>query len=135
MFEFAERSLGSTAGGIIVYFVHGTVGQRLFGTSPLPDGNCYTNGRLSDNLAHNLSYTVMQDNYLKGQGLGSSYLLENYIDFGYIGVAVFSLVLGRILIYFMRGIKYNNLLNIIFSGFSYRDFYMPRPRQQGGSLL
>lgn len=120
-----------TFGGIIDYFVHGTVGQRLFGTSPLPDGNCYTNGRLSNNLAHNLSYTVMQDNYLKGQGLGSSYLLENYIDFGYIGVAVFSLVLGGILIYFMRGIKYNNLLNIIIMVSLTGIFYIPRAEATG----
>lgn len=120
-----------TFGGIIDYIVHGNVGQLLFGTEALPEGNCWTNGRISNNLSHNLSYVVMQDDYLNGRGLGSSYILENYIDFGYIGVAVFSIVLGGLLIWFMRGIGKNNLLNAIMLISLTEIFYIPRAEATG----
>lgn len=120
-----------TFGGIIDYIVHGNVGQFIFGTEALPEGNCWTNGRISNNLSHNLSYVVMQEDYLNGRGLGSSYILENYIDFGYIGVAVFSIILGGLLIWFMRGIGKNNLLNTIMLVSLTEIFYIPRAEATG----
>lgn len=120
-----------TFGEIIDYIVHGNVGQALFGTEALPEGNCWTNGRLSNNLSHNLSYAIMQQDYLKGRGLGSSYILENYIDFGYLGVMVFSLILGALLIWFIRGIGKNNLLNTIILVSLTEIFYIPRAEATG----
>lgn len=120
-----------TFGGIIDYIVHGNIGQLLFGTEALPEGNCWTNGRISNNLSHNLSYVIMKEEYLSGRGLGSSYILENYIDFGYIGVAVFSIILGGLLIWFMRGIGKSNLLNAIMLISLTEIFYIPRAEATG----
>ena len=120
-----------TFGGIIDYIVHGNIGQLLFGTEALPEGNCWTNGRISNNLSHNLSYVIMKEEYLSGRGLGSSYILENYIDFGYIGIAVFSIILGGLLIWFMCGIGKSNLLNAIMLISLTEIFYIPRAEATG----
>lgn len=41
---------------------------------------------ISNSLAHNLAYVYRKDEYLAGNGNGSSYLLEIFADYGYIGV-------------------------------------------------
>ena len=38
------------------------------------------------------------EEYLAGHGCGSSYLLELFIDYGYLGICVFSLGLGYLLL-------------------------------------
>lgn len=102
-----------TFGGFIDYIIHGRIGQRLFGSIPLPDYNCVENGTISNNLAHNLAYTMEKSSYLSGRGWGSSYILENYIDFGYLGVLVFSILLGIFLIWVVRKKTKNILVNTI----------------------
>ncbi len=47
-----------------------------------------------DSFAHWLSYTVNSDLYLKGYGMGSSYIAETYFAFGTLGVVIFNLILG-----------------------------------------
>lgn len=120
-----------TFGGIIDYFTYGTIGQKIFGTQALPDFNCYENARLSNNFSHNLSYLVFKDQYLNGHGLGSCYIIENFIDFGYVGIIVFNLVLGILLIYMMRGMKKNHLINTILLLFLTGIFYIPRAEATG----
>lgn len=102
-----------TFGGFIDYIVHGRIGQKLFGSMPLPDYNCVENGTISNNLAHNLAYTMEKDSYLSGRGWGSSYILENYIDFGYLGVFIFSVLLGIFLIWVVSKKTKNILINTI----------------------
>lgn len=87
-----------TFGGFIDYILHGNIGQKLFGTSPLPSGNNEINGLYSNNFSHNFSYISFKKDYLEGRGRGSSYILENYFDFGYIGVIIFSLILGAVMV-------------------------------------
>lgn len=120
-----------TFGGIIDYIIHGKLGEFLFGTEALPEGNCWTNGRISNNLSHNLSYLIMKDEYLKGRGLGSSYILENYIDFGYIGIVIFSIILGCLLIWFMYGFGKNYLINTIILVSLMQIFFIPRAEATG----
>lgn len=120
-----------TFGGIIDYITHGQMGQILFGTSGFPDGNNLITARESNSLAHNLSYVILKDRYLNGQGVGSSYLLENYLDFGYIGVVLFSLVLGGLLIFGMYWMKKNILLRTIVLVSLTSIFFMPRAEATG----
>ena len=120
-----------TFGGIIDYFLHGTLGQHLFGNQPLPSYNCYENARQSNNFSHALSYLYLKDDYLNGQGLGSCYIMENYVDFGYMGVILFSLVIGVLLIFFMRGMKKNVLLNTIILVSLTGIFFIPRAEATG----
>lgn len=120
-----------TFGGIIDYFLHGTVGQKIFGTVALPSYNCYENARMSNNLSHGLSYLILKDDYLNGQGVGSCYIMENYIDFGYMGVVLFSLLIGVLLIFFMRGMEKNVLVNTIILVSLTGIFYIPRAEATG----
>lgn len=98
--KLPERAFRNyTFGGIIDYFKFGSIGQKLWGTIPLESGNNLRNALESNSFAHNMSYISKGQQYLDGEGWGSSYLLETYVDYGYLGVAVFSLVLGMLLVY------------------------------------
>lgn len=46
------------------------------------------------------------DGYNSGQGLGSQYLAELYIDFGYIGIILFSIILGCVIYILSNFYKY-----------------------------
>lgn len=49
-------------------------------------------------FAHMVSFLAIPDVYLRGSGYGSSYVAELFVDFGYIGVAVGSLLYGFVLV-------------------------------------
>lgn len=87
-----------TFGGIIDYIYYGTIGQKLWGTVAFPSGNCIEKAVYSHNLSHHLSYISLKESYLQGRGWGSSYLLENYVDYGYIGVLILGIGLGVLLV-------------------------------------
>lgn len=128
------RDLGPkqyTFGGIIDYIVHGTLGQKLWGTEALPLGNGEINGKLSNSFAHNFSYVSMNQDYISGRGRGSSYLLENYFDFGYIGVVVFGIILGAVLIYMVQWFGKRILSNTIILIILTNIFFMPRAEATG----
>lgn len=120
-----------TFGTMIDYVIHGRVGQLLFGTEALPEGNNIINGTESNSLAHNLSYLTRGDEYLQGKGWGSSYVLENYIDFNYVGVIIFSLVLGLFLVKALQCTGQKILWNIIVLVSLLNIFYIPRAESTG----
>ena len=91
-----------TFGPIIDYFYRGNIGGMLFGTTPLPENNSIELAFESNSYAHNISYIVMGDDYLQGHGIGSSYIMELFTDYRYIGVFVFSIILGIILVAMMK---------------------------------
>lgn len=120
-----------TFGGMIDYIKHGTLGQLIFGTDPLPAGNCDINGIHSNNLSHNLSYITMRKDYLSGRGRGSSYLLETYFDFGYIGVILFSLLLGALLVLMVHKFGKNVLGSTIILVSLTTIYFIPRAEATG----
>lgn len=120
-----------TFGGMIDYILYGRIGQKVWGTEALPSINCWANGRLSNNLSHNFAYLYMKEDYLKGRGYGSSYLIENYVDFGYIGVAIFSLTLGVLLVYMLRRFGRNTLIDTIVLVSLTTIFFIPRAEATG----
>lgn len=120
-----------TFGGMIDYILYGRIGQKVWGTEALPSINCWANGRLSNNLSHNFAYLYMKEDYLKGRGYGSSYLIENYVDFGYIGVAIFSLTLGVLLVYMLRRFGRNTLMDTIVLVSLTTIFFIPRAEATG----
>lgn len=103
----------------------------LWGTEALPSINCVENGTLSNNLGHNFAYMYLKEDYLKGRGYGSSYLIENYVDFGYIGVAIFSLILGILLVYMLRRFGRNTLIDTIVLVSLTTIFFIPRAEATG----
>ncbi len=120
-----------TFGGIIDYIYRGTLGQKIFGTEGLPSGNTLENAELSHNLSHHLSYATMKEEYLSGRGWGSSYILESYVDFDYIGVLIIGLIIGFFLIYsvywFGRKVFVNTVILMALTTF----FFIPRAEATG----
>lgn len=56
-------------------------------------------------LANYLTYTYQNKRFLAGGGMGSSFIAEAWLDFGYFGVVVFSFIYGVILSKFYMLIK------------------------------
>lgn len=79
-----------------------------------------------NNFGQTISYLALGDKYLEGHGLGTQYIAELYVDFGYAAVFVFNLALGILLILFAKVEKSNIiLLSYIFILFS-KIIYIPR---------
>lgn len=87
---------------IIEYFSKGNL-AILFGGRPFTATNNSMELALqSDRYPHNISYIVMKEEYLEGHGIGSSYIMEIYTDYGLAGVFLFSILLGILFILMMR---------------------------------
>lgn len=85
-------NINYTFGPIIEFFQSGTIAQFLGGRSPYTgiDAALYGN-----NLGATLSYLHLgADSYLAGNGIGSSYIAELFIDYGLIGVLIYNYFLG-----------------------------------------
>lgn len=128
-----ERKMRNyTFGGFLDYIFHGSIAQKFFGASPLPDGNNMINALESNSFAHNFSYIAKgKEAYLSGEGCGSSYILETYTDFGYIGVIVFSFLLGALLIYALHLLKKNLLIFTMVLVSLMKIFFIPRAEALG----
>lgn len=98
-----------TFGSFIDSFKFGFLGQKLFHGIGLPSTNSPEKGMISNSLAHNLAYVYRKDEYLAGNGNGSSYLLELFADYGYMGVFIASILLGIILVLLVISLKRNNI--------------------------
>ncbi|QDW73662.1 O-antigen polysaccharide polymerase Wzy [Lachnospiraceae bacterium KGMB03038] len=120
-----------TFGGIVDYFLHGTIAQKFFGAVPLDNVNSIRNAMLSNNFSHNMSYISKGDKYLAGQGWGSSYLLETYVDYGYIGIILYSFVLALVLVIGIRILKKYCLGGIIILLMLTEVFFAPRAEATG----
>jgi oligosaccharide repeat unit polymerase len=95
-----------TFGGIIDYFKYSKTAQILWGGLSFGEGNNLSRALYSNSFAHRMSYTALGQEYLNGHGLGSSYILETFADFGYSGIIVFSILMGMFLaamIYIIKG--------------------------------
>lgn len=125
------RPVNYTFGGIIDYLYRGSIGQIIFHTEPLTSYNSIFNAENSNSLSHVLSYVSMNERYLQGRGRGSSYLLEVAIDFGFIGVFMFSVLLGGLLLYMVYGFGKKMLVNTIILVCLQNIFFMPRAEATG----
>jgi oligosaccharide repeat unit polymerase len=116
---------GYSFGGFADYILYGPIGTNLFGITNLYTGNNIHLAVQGHSFAHANAYYAHW-NYLGGEGYGSSYLLELYQDFGYAGIAVFSLAFGALLIVtqtmFQKGWFRGTLVLTSATFF----FYMPR---------
>lgn len=127
-------------GMVIDSLLHNSISSKIFSFPELGSGNNMLAVLNSNNLAHPLSYLVMGDSYLMGHGRGTSYVLENYLDFGFLGVVILSAILGRVISclnsslffksYYIRILALLTMLNLIllprftYSGFFYYFFDM-----------
>lgn len=84
-----------TFGSLIDYVTRGPLGQAL-GNKPLPGNNSLEMALESNSFSHAMSF-LTHSNYLGGEGYGSSFTIELFVDFGWLGVLVGGIVLGALL--------------------------------------
>jgi len=99
-----------TFGPFTDYILFGSIGHRLFGNPIIGNSNSVAKAVYGSSLAHSAMYGVFPERYLQGWGKGSSYVIENYLDWGFAGVFIFSLVLGAVLILMFHMLKQGNTL-------------------------
>lgn len=114
-----------TFGPFIDQVLYSRIGLWLFGTDPLPVGNCAELAARSHKLAEPISF-VAHPGYLEGHGLGSSYLLEVFTDYGYIGIAAYSFILGIFLLYCLDAMKKGWFIKTVVLILFTDLFYIPR---------
>ena len=80
----------------------------------------------ADSLAADIAYHLYGDNAFKGYGLGSSFIMEVYHDYGFIGLAVYSMLLGMLLAS-LSAISWRNLIvDALKLRILLEIFYIPR---------
>lgn len=114
-----------TFGPFIDYFKYSTISQTLFATEDLPTGNNEIRALKSSSYSHIISYLSRPD-YLDGHGYGSSFLLETYTDFGYLGIIIYSLILGYFLAIIPELLKKNLFISSIVLISTLNIFIIPR---------
>lgn len=117
-----------TMGNLIDRLVQGRIGRMVTDEEEFGSGNNIRIVEHGNNMAHRLSYVYFgEDVYLQGHGRGSSFLLENYYDGGYLLIGIFSFVLGLFLSYsvnlMMRG---SFLINYFIISALSQFFILPR---------
>lgn len=112
---------------IIEYITRGNLGI-LFGGTPFVSANNSIELALeSDRYAHNISYIVLGQDYLAGHGIGGSYVMEIYTDYGMLGIFLLSIIMGISFIFMMKssykpGILLFSITLLILNNL----FFMPR---------
>ena len=112
-------------GGIIDAFTQGFIGQTFFGFSQLPTTNSYELATQGWSYSHAMSFFA-HENYLGGEGYGSSYILELFADFGYGGIAVGSFILGAGLFVLSHSLGRSWFWGMCALTAASRVFHMPR---------
>ncbi len=115
-----------TFGALSNYFYHNTLGRKLFNTPDLGNGNCLKAVYNGHSFSHAISYTILGSRYIAGEGRGSSYIIENYIDWGYPGIIAFSIFLGMICMFISYGFGKNWLISTIILNIVTSIFFVPR---------
>lgn len=119
-----------TFGPFIDNFMRGAFGQILFGTIPFPSGNSAIRAIEGNSFAHSMSYAAHPD-YLEGSGWGSSYILETFADWGWLGIVGYSIVLGAFLIWFLRGMRGNWFVRTVLLISLTQMLFVPRAEAMG----
>lgn len=115
-----------TFGPIIDTVRDNSIMRKLFNFEEISNKNSIEAAMKRNDLSHALTYTVKKDDYLKGHGMGSSYLIELFIDYGYVGIIIFSFVIGIFLSNMNILLNKKNLISII-SLYSIKEIYfIPR---------
>ena len=112
---------------IIEYITRGNLGILFGGTPFVSANNSLELALTSDRYAHNISYIVLRQDYLAGHGIGGSYVMEMYTDYGMIGLFLLSIIMGISFIFMMKssyqsGILFFSITLLILNNL----FFMPR---------
>lgn len=99
------RSFGAgnyTFGDFTDYFLHNDLVEGLLGLPSLGTGNNVVSATQGHSFSHAMSYAALGDSYLEGHGYGSSFILELFYDYGWLGVVLGALIFGFVTILLVR---------------------------------
>ena len=116
---------GFTFYPIIYNVTQGFIGQVFLGLPLLPSVNSEELALYGSSYGNTISYFA-HPNYLGGEGYGSCYLLELYTDFGFAGIAIFSILLGWLSVAICRGFQRNWIWGMFALLATYNVFHIPR---------
>lgn len=90
-----------TFGNLIIYLTGNALFTRLFGTTPISPQS--VESALSGfSYGDAVSYYYLGEEFVSGAGLGSSYIIETYLDFGIIGLVIYSFIMGFLFIVMVK---------------------------------
>lgn len=120
--NFMFYSLGS-----LTEFILNNPITQVFIDKPVYTGQSVERALETPLFDHRISYYIDSKAYLLGRGYGSSYVIENYIDGGILGVIIGSIVLGFLLCVLIKILYTNNLFLNTFCFLLARNiFVLPR---------
>lgn len=119
-----------TFGNAIDYLKTNVVARKLFGTEAFPGGNSEQRAIYGNDFSHSMSYVARED-YLDGHGFGSSFILETFADYGYIGMIIFSFLLGMLMVYMLYAMRKSRMHRIVVLTALTQFFFMPRSAATG----
>ena len=127
------KTINYTFGDIIDYVIHNSISQKIFGTIDLGSGNNINMVKYSNSMAHKLSYVVMGEKvYLAGHGRGTSFIIETYMDAGFWGIAIYSMVISIFLSNIVNLMKKENfIITYIILTAIFNIFLLPRYSASG----
>ena len=117
-----------TFGPIIDYFYRGSIGMNVLGTKAFKaTTNSIELALESNSYAHNISYIVLKQDYLAGHGIGGSYIMEMYTDYGMLGLFLLSILMGIGFIFMIKSAYKSGVLLFSITLLILNNlFFMPR---------
>lgn len=127
-------NLNYTFGSVISYLKGNSISKFLFGFETYK-AQTVELAMHGNSLGDAISYIDLGEQYFEGAGLGSSFIVENYVDFGYIGVIIFSFLLGLFLIWLVKSFNKNIFVSYIGLVSLLQLFMLPRSSSSGWLVL
>lgn len=134
MEELPSTNINYTFGPIIEYFRSNTITQMLFHTASYKKQSIEM-ALYGNSFGDTISYLELGEGYFTGAGLGSSYMVEAFVDFGYTGLCIFSLVLGYLQISMVKSFGKNPFTSFVSMVFLLQLFMLPRSSATGWAVL
>lgn len=115
-----------TIGALQEEILYNSLGKKLFKANDIGSGNSVKRATEGKTFSHAISYVVMGEEYLNGHGRGSSFIIENYVDFGYLGIVLYSVLLGGICSYIALSFGKRWIMTVIGLMILTNIFFTPR---------
>ncbi len=120
--SFPSTNISYTFGPLINFIKYGIFGRLMGNHMPgWEEAPMYAN-----NLGATITWVVSPEYYYAGGGFGNQYIAELYKDFGYWGVALFSIILGIVFRKFIFFSTKSWVLNVLFIITIQKFISMPR---------
>ncbi len=131
--KFPTTNFSYTFGQLINYFRGNAIGKVL-GFEQIPPQSVES-AHYGNSLADTISYLDLGEKYLNGAGWGSSFIAEFFIDYGYIGVALLSFILGIFLMWVAKSFGKSCIKSYCILILMLQLFMLPRSTATGWIVL